>query len=171
MPIDYARLDLRDALDLAILMEEEARARYEEFTRQVGGRYPGDAMDVFATMAGFEAKHRDALAARREALFPGAPRRLTLEMLDDLEAPDYGKPRVFMSARDAVEVALASEVKAHDFFDGLLRHLRDPELRTLFQELRAEELQHQQFLRARLPGLPAGPDVPEDEADEPPALD
>jgi erythrin-vacuolar iron transport family protein len=171
MPIDYAQLDLRDALDLAILIEEEARQRYEEFTHLVGGRYPGDAADVFRTMAGFEAKHEAELAAERAKRFGDAPRRISLEQLDDVEAPDRNRPRVFMSARQAVEVALYSEEKAHDFFAALLPHVKDPDVHALFEGLRVEELRHQQFLRERLEQLPPGPDVPEDEADEPPALD
>jgi len=45
--IDFAKLHLRDALDMAILIEEEARDRYQEFARTVGGRYAGDAAEVF----------------------------------------------------------------------------------------------------------------------------
>ena len=33
--IDFAKLTLQDALDLAILIEEDARGRYEEFARLV----------------------------------------------------------------------------------------------------------------------------------------
>ena len=40
-------------------------------------------------------------------------------------------------------------------------------MRQLFEELRAEELQHQRFVRERLDRLPPGPDVEEDEADDP----
>ena len=165
--IDVAELSLKDALDLAILMEEEARERYESFTRIVGGRYQGDAADMFRTMAANEAKHGEQLAERRRKLFGDAPRRLTRDMLDDLEAPDRGKPRVFMSARQAMEVALSSEEKAHDFFATALQQLRDDGVRQLFDELRREELQHQKFVREILERLPPGPDVEDDEADEP----
>ena len=64
MPIDFAKLDLRDALDLAILMEEEARQRYVDFSKLVGGRYPGDAAETFALMASYEEKHGTQLASR-----------------------------------------------------------------------------------------------------------
>lgn len=165
--IDFARLDLRDALDLAILIEEEAKERYDEFQRIVGGRYRGDASDVFRTMAGYEAKHGAQLSERRKKLFGEAPARVTRAMIDDVEAPDRGKPRVFMSARQALEVALASEEKAHDFFDEALRHVKDPEVTKLFTELRGEEIEHKRLLEARLGDLPPGPDVEEDEADEP----
>jgi rubrerythrin len=165
--LDLASLSLRDALDLAILVEDEARERYEAFTQLVGGRYPGDAAEMFRLMAGAEAKHGAQLAERRAELFGDEPRRLTRDMLDDVEAPDMGKPRVFMSPRQAMEVALASEEKAHDFFASAAAAVRDDRVRALFDELRAEELQHQHFVRERLDRLPPGPDVEEDEADEP----
>ena len=167
MPLDLARLDLRDALDLAILMEAEAQARYLDFARIVGGRYPGDAADVFKLMASYEEKHGEQLSARRRSLFQDAPRRVGMEMLDDVEAPDRGQPRVFMSPRDAVEVAIRSEEKAWTFFDEALRQVKDPDVRALFVELRAEEAEHKQLLARRLASLPPGPDLTEAEADAP----
>ena len=165
--IDVRSLSLRDALDLAILMEEEAKERYEQFTRIVGGRYPGDASDMFQMMAANEAKHGAQLAEPRRALFADAPGRLTRDMLYEVEAPDLGKPRVFMSARQAMEVALDSEEKAYAFFDGALPNVADPDVKVLFEELRSEELRHQNLVRGYLERLPAGADVDEDEADEP----
>lgn len=167
MPLDLARLDLRDALDLAILMEAEAKQRYLDFSKLVGGRYPGDAADVFKLMASYEEKHGAQLSARRRSLFQDAPSRVRAEMLDDLEAPDRGEPRVFMSPRDAVEVAIRSEEKAWAFFDEALRQVKDPDVRALFTELRAEEADHKKLLAARLASLPKGPDLTEEEADAP----
>lgn len=165
--MDPARLSLQDALDLAILMEDEACQRYQEFTKQVGGRYPGDAADMFKNMAAAEAKHRAQLQEQRRTLFGDAPSRLTAEMLEDVEAPDRGQPRVFMSARQAMEVALRSEEKAQDFFAAALKCVADPKVRTLFEVLRDEEQQHAVFVRQILERQPPGPDVEEDEADAP----
>jgi rubrerythrin len=165
--LDFRSLNLQDALDLALAIEEEAKERYEEFTRITGGRYAGDAADMFRQMAGYEAKHWAELDRKRRELFGNAPRRVTSERIDDVEAPDRGQPRVFMSARQAVEVALASEMKAHDFFDEALKHVKDPSVRTLFEELREEEKRHVKMVGAWLGKLPPGPDVEEDEADEP----
>ena len=167
MAIDFARLELKDALDLAILIEQEARERYETFSRIVGGRYTGDAADMFGEMARNEAKHESQLAARRKTAFGDAPRKVSREMFEDVEAPDTGKPRVFMSARQALEVALASEEKAWEFYDEALKHVKDPYVRGLFQELRGEEAQHATMVRARLEKLPPGPDLEEEDADEP----
>lgn len=168
MPIDFRTLSLQDALDLAVSVEEEAKERYDEFVRQVGGgRYPGDAADMFRLMAGYEAKHCEELATRRRELFGDAPRKVTKDLLDDVEAPDRGKPRVFMSARQAMEVALSSEEKAHAFFDGALRHVTDPKVKALFEELRKDEEDHIRLVRQRLVKLPPGPDLEEEDADEP----
>jgi rubrerythrin len=167
MAIDVSTLSPADALDLAILMEQEARDRYEWFAKIVGGRYAGDAADMFRMMASYETKHGLELSRQRQALFPKEPRRITLDMLDDVEAPDRGQPRVFMSARDAMEVALRSEEKAHDFFESALPQVREPAVRALFEELRREELRHKDLVRAMLEKLPPGPDVEEEDADEP----
>jgi rubrerythrin len=167
MPIDFAKLDLQDALDLAILIEEEAEERYASFTKLVGGRYEGDAADVFRMMAANEKKHGEQLAERRKKLFGRKKRRVTLEMLDDVEAPDRGKPRVFMSPRQALEVALEAEEKAYDFYAGALKHVKDKQVKKLFEELKAEEKQHKALLKKRVSKYPEGPDVEESEADEP----
>jgi len=167
MSIDFAKLSLKDALDLAILIEEEAQGRYEEFTKVVGGRYKGDAGDVFRNMASYEARHGAELKERRKKLFGTAPASVTIDLLDDVEAPDRGKPRVFMSARQAMEVALKSEEKAWDYFDAALKHVKDPDVKKLFEELRAEEVQHQDYIKKALANLPPGPDVEEEDADAP----
>jgi rubrerythrin len=72
-----------------------------------------------------------------------------------------------MSGRQAMEVALASEEKARDFFTGALRAVTDSKVRDLFMVLRDEEEQHIRLVRSRLEKLPPGPSVEEDEADEP----
>jgi rubrerythrin len=165
--LDFATIDLQDALDLAILIEEEARERYLEFQKLVGGRYHGDAADVFRFMADSEAKHHAELVAQRAKLFKNAARRVDRSWFEDVEAPDRGTPRVFMGPRQALLVALESEVKAHDFFAGALRHVKDPQVRALFMKLKAEEQQHRRYVEEAISATPPGPDVEEADADEP----
>jgi rubrerythrin len=168
MAIDFRTLSLQDALDLAIAVEAEAKDRYDWLvTRVGGGRYSGDAADMFRMMAGYEARHGADLARRRRELFGEAPARITKDDLDDVEAPDRGQPRVFMSARQAMEVALFSEEKARDFFEDALKHVEDAGVRALFTELRGEEEQHMALVKQRLAHLPEGPDLEEGDADAP----
>jgi erythrin-vacuolar iron transport family protein len=157
--IDFGKLSLQDALDLAILIEDEARERYEEFAGNLAVHHTPDAAAFFTTMAGNEAKHGADLLARRQALFGTAPARVSRDMLWDVEAPGYDQPRMFMTAREAMEVALESEVKAHDFFAAALAYVDDPEVRTLFGELRDEETEHKQMVQAVMATLPDDADV------------
>ena len=166
--LDFATLSLKDALDLAILIEEEARERYLEFADQMEIHHTQEAASFFRTMAENEAKHGQELSKRREAVFAGAPRSVKRSMLWDLEAPDYDTARAFMSVRQAMEVALAAEVTAHDFFQGALPHVKDADVSRLFEELRDEESHHQELVRAQLAKLPIEPEADADDyADEP----
>lgn len=166
--LDYAGLSLMDALDLAILVEEEAQERYEEFAHQMSTHRTPEAAKFFLLMEQNEARHRVVLTARRKKLFGAAPRRVTREMLWDVEAPEYDGARAFMTVRQALGVVMAAETKAHDFFDRTLKHITDPEVRVLFEELRAEECEHQEAVRIELAKLPPGPDPdPEVYADAP----
>jgi len=153
--LDLSKLSLMDALDLAKLIEMEACHRYQMFAAQIGRSGGFDAGAFFATMAENEAKHGQELEARRQALFGDAPARLTLDDLFDVEAPDMGAPRRGMSTIQAFEVGLEAEKKAYDFYDMALPGIADPEVRTLFTELRDEETEHVEMLREAMTKLPA----------------
>jgi rubrerythrin len=168
--IDLHGLSAHDALDLAILIEEEAEERYCEFANQMELHHTPDAAAFFRLMAGNEARHREQLAERRAEQFGDAPRRVTRSLLWDVEAPDYDEARAFMSARRAMETALRCEQKARSFFVDALREVGDPAVRSIFEELRDEEIEHEELVRQELAKLPpdAGGDVdPEDFTDEP----
>jgi rubrerythrin len=160
-----------DALDLAVLIEEEAYRRYKMFSGQIGRRFPGDAASVFAGMAENEAKHGKELLDRRQKKFGNAPAKVSMDDLFDVEAPDMGAPRANMSALAAFELALDSEQKAFNFYDQALPHVTDPEIRELFTELRAEEVEHVRMVKEAIAKLPPGSDQEVDlDDDELPAL-
>lgn len=166
--VDFAHLDLRDALDLAILIEDEARERYEEFAEQMEGTHTADAAGFYRFMAQNEAKHGADLAERRKALFGDAPCRMSRSMLWDVEAPDYDQARAFMSPRRALEVALESEVKAHAYFTAAIPSISDEGVKALFIELQGDEVHHKELVQAELDKLPPDSVVDvEDLVDEP----
>src|SRR5512140_2482966 len=145
--LDYSKLTLQDALDLAILVEEEAKERYEEFAEQMETHHTVDAAKFYRFMAQNEAKHGRDLTERRKALFGGAPSRMDRSMLWEIEAPEYEKAHAFMSPRAALEVALESEAKAWLFFDNILKYVKDPAVKKLFEELREEEVEHKELVK------------------------
>ncbi len=168
--IDFASLSLMDALDLAVLIEDEAKERYEEFAAQMEQHRTPEAAKFFRLMAVNEAKHGQELADRRSQLFGGATPTVTRAMIFDVEAPDYDQARAFMSPRQAMKAALASEVKAHAFFVAALPALKDAKVRALFEELRDEEVEHQALVKAELAKLPPDSGLSDDDfVDEPTA--
>jgi rubrerythrin len=165
--LEFERLTLRDALDLAILIEEEARDRYREFADQLAVHDTKEVSDFFLRMARVEERHRAELFQRRQTLFGDAPATVHRSQLFDVEAPGYEEARAFMGVRQALETVLASEVKAHAFFEEALPRVKDPELRALFQELRDEEVHHQALVKTELARCPEKPDDSEVYADDP----
>ncbi len=152
--LDYSKLTLKDALDLATLIEVEAFERYTRFAEGLGSRYDDDAAAVFQSMAVNENKHGEQLAARRRALFGDEPARVKLDDIFDVEAPDFGAVRRNMSPLDAYLVALSSEKKAFAFYDLALRYVSQPDVRSLFEELRSEESEHVRLIEEIIKKLP-----------------
>lgn len=169
--IDFASLTLKDALDLAVLIEEEACERYGEFADQMDAHHTPDAARFFRMMVQNEEKHRSELAERRAEHFGDEPSSVTRAMIFDVEAPDYDEVRAFMTLRAALRSALRSEEKAYAFFVAALPQIGNAEVKELFGELRDEELLHQELVKRELEKAPADPDVPDDDfGDEPVAL-
>jgi rubrerythrin len=166
--IDIDNLSLKDALDLATLIEEEARDRYEELAEQMQVHHTPGAEAFFRKMVRIEDKHRVELEKRRHELFGSAARRVNRSMIFDIEAPEYDLVRQGMTARDAFAAAMSSEVKAHDFFVAALPRVKNPQVKALFEELRDEEIEHKQWVQAEIDRLPPAPSTPEDDvSDEP----
>ena len=170
--IDFSRLSLRDAMDLAILVEEEARDRYQEFAEQLRLHRTAEAAAFFERMSGIEEKHRKALFERRHTVFKDQPTTVNRGMIFDVEAPDFDEARAFMTVSAALTAAMHGEVKAHRFFVEALKHVTDPKARELFEELRDEEVVHQKLVQAELDRLPPESRLKADDfSDEPVSTD
>jgi rubrerythrin len=157
--LDLSKLSLMDALDLASLIELEARRRYTEFAESLGSRGVGDAGGVFRSMAVNENKHCEEIAARRVELFGDRPAKVRLDDLFDVEAPSLGDVRWNMSALKAYQLALHSEQKAFAFYDEALEHVTQPDVKALFEELRDEEAEHVRMLVKIIANLPPSAEV------------
>ena len=154
MSIDFDGLSLRDTLDLAIYVEEEAKERYEDFAQQMDAHHTPEVAEFFRFMAANELKHAEKLSAQRGSLFGSEARTVDTSILFDVEAPDFDAARAFMSVRAALDVALESEVKAYAFYDAALPDISDPEVKELFTELREEEERHMELVKATRAKIP-----------------
>jgi erythrin-vacuolar iron transport family protein len=157
--LDLSKITLMDALDLAALIELEARKRYTEFAESLGSRGVDDAGAVFQSMAVNENKHCEEIAERRLALFGDKPAKVTLVDIFDVEAPAVGDVRWNMSALKAYQLALYSEQKAFAFYDEALEYVNQPDVRALFEELREEEAEHVRMLVNIIAKLPPSAEV------------
>jgi rubrerythrin len=167
--IDFAKLTPADALDLGVLMEEEARQRYIDFAEMLEEvHHNHDAAAFCRAMVTTEERHGKQLWKQRHERYPDAPARVTADMLYDVEAPGQENPSAFMTARAAMLMALDAEKKAEAFFRGAIAGTLDAEVVTLFAELAEEEVDHQRMVREQLAKLPTeGPVRRDDIADEP----
>lgn len=163
--IDFSQLSLQDALDVAILVENEALERYTLFTEQLGHRYPEDAAAVFRKMAISEKKHADELSQRRLELFGTAPITVNKDALFDVEAPEISSIRWNMSPYKAFQLVLSSEEKAFSFYDEALSYVNDPDVSALFTELRNEESEHVRMITDFISELPPEAHIDLDDED------
>lgn len=171
--LNFGSLEPADALDLAVLMEDEARQRYIEFAELMDEVHRNHtAARFFRSMAENEEKHGKELWRRRQDVYPDAPTRVNSGMLFDVEAPDYAAPGAFMNVRQCMLTALAAEEKAENFFRRALGFAKHPKVRALFEELAEEEVEHQKLVAEQLARLPGADAVSaEDVADEPVSQD
>jgi rubrerythrin len=155
--INFAELDLRGAFDLAIMIEEDAQLRYEDFAKLLVNRDEMGAAAVFRAMAINEAKHRSELDTRRHLRFRHDP-RIEISVLEPSagEAPDESELTPSMTASDALEVALRAEIRAYEFYASTIPTLKDPEVRAFFEELKDEETEHQEMLRHKIADIDIG---------------
>jgi rubrerythrin len=166
--IDFADLSLQDTLDLAVAIEEEARERYLEFVDQMSRHHTPEAAQFFDRIASSELTHAERIRKRRHAIFGQSEVTVDRSLVYDVEAPEYHQVRAFMTVHRALEVALESERKAFRFYDRALETVDDAEVRRLFEDLREQEVLHQQLILEFRERLPDEDDAdPDDYVDEP----
>jgi erythrin-vacuolar iron transport family protein len=152
--IDFGALSLKDALDLAVQIEDQSRDRYVDLIAHALLHHCDPVALFFDKMAGHERRHRDVLVERRRELFGDQPTDVELGATHDVEGAERDPIESVMTVREALQVALRAERKAYLFFSRALSGLRDPEVIALFTELRAEEVQHQILVLAELEKTP-----------------
>jgi rubrerythrin len=154
MELDYRALTPADALDLAVLIEEQTRQRYLELVDALeADRAEHPALAFFRTMAEHEKRHGLELLRRRERLYPDAPTRVTAELLENAEIPERDALTVAATPRECMDLVMTAERNAEAFFRHAVAEIDDPEVATLFSELADEEIEHQRMVAAQLAAL------------------
>jgi rubrerythrin len=144
--VDFSRLDAQDVLDIAIQVEQEAEDNYEQLATWLAADGNTEAAEFFRKMAGFEAKHRQQLNQRREQMFGDAPSRHSDVAVWEVEQPDYDSIGRAVSLAQAIELAMAAERRAGDYYGEALEYASDPDVIDLFRGLKRAEQDHLRLL-------------------------
>lgn len=147
-----------DLYVLAYRMEADAAERYGWLADQMQIHNSPELARIFGELARAEASHRDEIQrlAGPELDLEAEAEAVTRWSRDESpEAADLGAAHYLMTPRSALEMALAGEERAVEFFDGLLHELQDPEVRRLAQEMLEEEIQHVELCHRLLRQYPA----------------
>lgn len=147
--LDFSKLSGRDVLDMAIAIEDEATIYYEQLADWVGEDRP-EVVDFFTRMAVREKRHHDQIVALRDRLFGDAPKSHADKVSWAVEAPDVYKLPDDVSLKQAFEVAMDAETRAHDFYAGALEYATEDQVSELFEGLRQAEADHQRMLREEM---------------------
>ena len=138
----------------ALTMEREAAQRYAEIADAMEMHNNREVAQLFRTMAGYEAKHAQAIMAEMNwveapGVPPGAwPAVESPEMIPG-DAVHY-----LMHPWHALELALAAEQRAEAFFTELARTAADDSVRRAASELRDEETEHVAMVRQWMAKVP-----------------
>lgn len=145
--IDFAHLSLKDALDMALLVEQRAEQAYRQLIKRMENNRTSKAARFFHFMAVCEAKHGYTLSERRKRLFGDAPCEVDSSLLNGIESPKTDQDQDVMPVLQALTIALNAEKTAYDFFDQAIPEIADEGVRQLFAELRQEEIEHQDLVK------------------------
>lgn len=135
---------------LALAMENEAVERYTEFADAMETHNNPDVAAMFRTMAGYEAKHAQAIMKQMgwtEA--PAVPHQAVVwPGYDAPEASAIDAVHYLMQPWHALELALAAEQRAEQFFGVIVACATTDVVRQAAQELQAEEAEHVALIKA-----------------------
>jgi len=161
MKRSFAALDPREALHIAIFIEErnaEIYHRFAEMFVEFGDHEAAEIADVFWEMAVEERRHSSLLQATYSEQYGDVPCTLTEEdLVEFIEVPKL-EAELFaddagnrLHARDrALKVALTAEVGAQLFYLNLVENTQPGPLRRIYLELAQMEDGHVGYLEAKL---------------------
>jgi rubrerythrin len=135
---------LPEFLAHALAIEREAAARYQELADQMAVHNNTTVAELFQWLARIEAEHaeqvaRHAQGASLPAIKPWDYRWIGFE---SPESAAHEGVHYLMTPFQALELALANEQRAAQFFERVAGSTRDASVLTLAREMAADERQH-----------------------------
>ena len=151
--------NIRSAAELyahALAIEREAAARYREFAARMDDEGNDAAARLFRELAGFEGQHAAQLENETRGMLLPSPAPGDYAWLDAGAPETAAHDLVFrlMTPSDALEIALAAELRAQNFFEHVRAETSDARLCDLAAEMAQEEQVHAAWVREALARTP-----------------
>lgn len=143
----------------ALMIEREAAARCREFAEFLEDHGELAIAAVFRKLARYEQQHANELARRTEGLPLPKLQPWEFSWLDDAPPEQVSHDMIFhlMTPYGAVKIALGAEERAKALFERVARTTDDPKVKSLAEELAAEEKEHVAWLADALAKVPRPP--------------
>lgn len=129
-------------------IEVDAEARYLELADQMEVHNNQPIADLFRKFAGEEARHAAEIAQRMQemGIAVDASQEFSWSGAESPEAIDMLDVHYRMTTYHALELALAAEKRAFEFFDEIARSGRNEEIRRWAKEFAEEEAGHVRYM-------------------------
>ncbi len=164
MKREFSSLSAREALNMAIFIEQRNADIYRQFGELFDGFHDPESHEIASTfwdMAEEEERHGSVLKQRYSERFGHqAGTSITEEDIrEKIEVPKIATGEIFAIARAQVsqvprnrafQIALAAEQSARKFYSRLVDTTDDAELRRLYEELANEEDDHVRALQNKI---------------------
>jgi rubrerythrin len=155
-PANDAPRTLAEFMALALLMETEAAQRYAELADAMETHNNREVADLFRRLADIESRHAQKIVVEmdwREApvLAPSLRGWASFEAPETAPSEDV---HYLMQPYQALQLALAGEERAEQFFARLVRVAKVASVRKAARELRDEEREHVALVKAWMEKVP-----------------
>jgi rubrerythrin len=141
----------------ALAMEREAVARYTELADMMETHNNLEVAELFRKMASYEGLHVKQILADMgwsEDPRPSGGRASAWRTPEGPESVPIDEMHYLMHPWHALNLALAAEQRAEAFFADLVQRSSDEAIRRAAEEMRAEEAEHVELVRAWLAKIP-----------------
>jgi rubrerythrin len=139
-----------------LAIEREAKERYAELAAHFAGQGEDLLSRLCATLARFEGEHyQDLLQASEKLELPMIPAGQYRWLgSDSPEVPARDLFHRLVKPHQLLEIALAAEVRAHEFFVWVTKTSQSLAVRELASIMAAEETEHIQWVRQAMANPP-----------------
>jgi rubrerythrin len=167
--------DLGTFLVHAVVLEDEAATRYDELADTMEVHHNDEVAALFRQMAEYSRLHLKEATEHAMQHAGGLPDLKPWEFeWPGAESPESGQlesSHYLMTPHHALQLALAAELKARDFYAGVASHASSAQIRRLAAEFAAEEAGHAAALEKWLGRYPKPPRAWDEDLDPPAAVD